>query len=425
MGLKVDTSGLQSGVRARIKTAERYLRSAKSRVSSIEVPEDFPKAGELRSIANTIGSIESSLGTVDAGVGEYISRVNEAEARNQAIASMLSNMALGGIPGLMANDNPLTKTIKNSVSAKINGVKSNFKTLSDIRGNFQAKISEFRKIVNEQKLENFRNNVQEGINSTEDFINNIISGGNKIYKDAQGIASKVNEMSKEQFANKINDMKNMGDKIADATKDFASELESTAEKIFDESNKSGDSQAEVTTGNVGKNDINSNSSAETSSTGGLSGVSTVITNKVDKTDKVDKASIKAKVDELIELLQKEDITKEQLIQIINKKLESKTDIVSEISDSKSINIKLNKKMDSLIELMKKNNISNTQIVMIITNSFVSTNTSKNSKKMSGTIGNVSKKSENSDDVNKTIEDKKKVIIDKAKDIVENEEKKKI
>ena len=109
MGLKLDTSGLQSGVRARIKKAENYLRKAKSIVSSINAPSEFTKTSELSSIAGRIMSIESSLGTVDAGVGSYVAGVNEAEARKQAIPSMLSNMALGGVLNFMENDNPLTR----------------------------------------------------------------------------------------------------------------------------------------------------------------------------------------------------------------------------------------------------------------------------------------------------------------------------
>ena len=425
MGLKLDTSGLQSGVRARIKKVENYLRKAKSIVSSINAQSEFTKTSELRSIAGRIMSIESSLGTVDAGVGSYVARVNEAEARNQAIASMLSNMALGGVLNFMENDNPLTRKIKNGLSVKISGVKSNFKTLVDVRGDFQAKISEFRELLNEQKLKNFKAKVQQGIDSTGDFIGKIISGGNEFYNEAQNLASKVNDITEKELNSKLDDIKGLGDKITDVSKDFVSELESKSEKIFDDSNKSGDSQANINSGSTGGNNIHSNSSAGTSSTGGLSGTSSVVVNGTDKTQKVDKASIQAKVNELVELLQKQDITKEELVQIINKKLKSKTDIITEISDSKSINIKLNKRMDSLIELMKKNNMSNSQILMAFTGGFVSAKSSKSSSNISGRLSNVTNKSENSEDINKTIDEKEKVIIDKAKDIIDNKKDKKI
>ena len=106
-------------------------------------------------------------------------------------------------------------------------------------------------------------------------------------------------------------------------------------------------------------------------------------------------------------------------------MKSKTDIITEISDSKSINIKLNKRMDSLIELMKKNNMSNSQILMAFTGGFVSAKSSKSSSNISGRLSNVTNKSENSEDINKTIEEKEKVIIDKAKDIIDNKKDKKI
>ena len=414
MGLKLDTSGLQSGVRARIKKAENYLRKAKSIVSSINAPSEFTKTSELRSIAGRIMSIESSLGTVDAGVGSYVARVNEAEARNQAIASMLSNMALGGVLNFMENDNPLTRKIKNGLSVKISGVKSNFKTLVDVRGDFQAKISEFRELLNEQKLKNFKAKVQQGIDSTGDFIGKIISGGNEFYNEAQNLASKVNDMTEKEFNSKLDDIKGLGDKITDVSKDFVSELESKSEKIFDDSNKSGDSQANINSGSTGGNNIHSNSSVGTSSIGELSGTGTVIVNKTDKNQKVDKAMIKSKVNELVKILQKQDITKEELVQIINKKLKSKTEVMVDISDSKTINIKLNKRIDSLIELMKKNNMSNSQILMTFTSGFASAKSTKSSSKVSGKLSSVTNKSENGEDVNKTAEEKNKVIIDSKK-----------
>ena len=425
MGLKVDTTGLQSGVRSRIKQAERYLRSAKSVVDSIESPSDFPKARELRSISNTIAGIESSLGGIDSGVGGYVAKINEAEARNQAITAMLSNMALGGIPNLMEQDNPLVNSAKDTISKKITGIKSNYEKLTDIRGEAQAKISKLREISKEQKIKNFKENVQKGIDSTGDFIEKIVSGGKNIYSEAQGLASKVNDITEKELNSKLDDIKGLGDKITDVSKDFVSELESKSEKIFDDSNKSEDSQANINSGSTGGNNIHSNSSAGTSSTGGLSGTSSVVVNGTDKTQKVDKASIQAKVNELVELLQKQDITKEELVQIINKKLKSITDIITEISDSKSINIKLNKRMDSLIELMKKNNMSNSQILMAFTGGFVSAKSSKSSSNISGRLSNVTNKSENSEDINKTIEEKEKVIIDKAKDIIDNKKDKKI
>lgn len=414
MGLKVDTTGLQSGVRSRIKQAERYLRSAKSVVDSIESPSDFPKARELRSISNTIAGIESSLGGIDSGVGGYVAKINEAEARNQAITAMLSNMALGGIPNLMEQDNPLVNSAKDTISKKITGIKSNYEKLTDIRGEAQAKISKLREISKEQKIKNFKENVQKGIDSTGDFIEKIVSGGKNIYSEAQGLASKVNDITEKELNSKLDDIKGLGNNIADISKDFVSELESKSEKIFDDSNKGEDSQANVNSGSSGGNSVNSNSSAGTSSIGGLSGASTVVVNKTDKNQKVDKALIKSKVNELVKLLQKQDITKEELVQIISKKLKSKTEVIADISDSKSINIKLNKRIDSLIELMKKGNMSNSQILMTFTGGFASTKSAKSSSKVSGRISNVANKTENNEDINKTIEEKNKVIIDNKK-----------
>lgn len=414
MGLKVDTTGLQSGVRSRIKQAERYLRSAKSVVDSIESPSDFPKARELRSISNTIAGIESSLGGIDSGVGGYVAKINEAEARNQAITAMLSNMALGGIPNLMEQDNPLVNSAKDTISKKITGIKSNYEKLTDIRGEAQAKISKLREISKEQKIKNFKENVQKGIDSTGDFIEKIVSGGKNIYSEAQGLASKVNDITEKELNSKLDDIKGLGNNIADISKDFVSELESKSEKIFDDSNKGEDSQANVNSGSSGGNSVNSNSSAGTSSIEGLSGASTVVVNKTDKNQKVDKALIKSKVNELVKLLQKQDITKEELVQIISKKLKSKTEVIADISDSKSINIKLNKRIDSLIELMKKNNMSNSQILMTFTSGFASAKSTKSSSKVSGKLSSVTNKSENGEDVNKTAEEKNKVIIDSKK-----------
>lgn len=414
MGLKVDTTGLQSGVRSRIKQAERYLRSAKSVVDSIESPSDFPKARELRSISNTIAGIESSLGGIDSGVGGYVAKINEAEARNQAITAMLSNMALGGIPNLMEQDNPLVNSAKDTISKKITGIKSNYEKLTDIRGEAQAKISKLREISKEQKIKNFKENVQKGIDSTGDFIEKIVSGGKNIYSEAQGLASKVNDITEKELNSKLDDIKGLGNNIAGISKDFVSELESKSEKIFDDSNKGEDSQANVNSGSSGGNSVNSNSSVGTSSIGELSGTGTVIVNKTDKNQKVDKAMIKSKVNELVKILQKQDITKEELVQIINKKLKSKTEVMVDISDSKTINIKLNKRIDSLIELMKKNNMSNSQILMTFTSGFASAKSTKSSSKVSGKLSSVTNKSENGEDVNKTAEEKNKVIIDSKK-----------
>ena len=65
-------------------------------------------------------------------------------------------------------------------------------------------------------------------------------------------------MTEKEFNSKLDDIKGLGDKITDVSKDFVSELESKSEKIFDDSNKSGDSQANINSGSTGGNNIHSN-----------------------------------------------------------------------------------------------------------------------------------------------------------------------
>lgn len=117
MIINVNTEGLSNSVKPLINNVLSQLSSAKSAISSINLPAKFDDGGAIRKAASKLDSIQNGIEGISSWVDETISKFSNVETANNNLWQSLGTVGFGLEEGFPKREKSFSEKVKDNVGA--------------------------------------------------------------------------------------------------------------------------------------------------------------------------------------------------------------------------------------------------------------------------------------------------------------------